>query len=310
MITIYKSTTNGLEKLEQVVDGCWIDVVDPTTDEIQQLTALNIPQDFVTYPLDIDERARIEREDDGKILIVLRIPYFQGIKVDIPFVTIPLGVVLTDNFILTVCRRESEVLQEFTSGRLRGFSTGKRNRFLLRIMLFAASQFLAYQRQINKAVEQLEDRFEKTKRNHEVMAMVKYQKSLVYFATALRANLLMVERLHRARMFEIYPEDEDLLEDVITETQQANEMVTITSNILAHTMENFGTIVSNNLNRVMRFLASITIVLSIPTIIASFYGMNVQLPLMENPFAYLIVLGIISAISLVVVFIFVKRDWF
>ena len=143
MITIYKSTTNGLEKLEQVVDGCWIDVVDPTTDEIQQLTALNIPQDFVTYPLDIDERARIEREDDGKILIVLRIPYFQGIKVDIPFVTIPLGVVLTDNFILTVCRRESEVLQEFTSGRLRGFSTGKRNRFLLRILLFAASQFLA-----------------------------------------------------------------------------------------------------------------------------------------------------------------------
>lgn len=310
MITIYKTSNGVLQTIEKVTDGCWIDVVDPTEAEIQSLTELGLPQDFITYPLDIDERSRIEREDDGKMLVVLRIPFFQGAKEDVPFTTMPIGIVLTDTFIMTVCRRVSEIIEEFASGKIRGFSTGKRNRFLLRILLLSASQFLIYQRQINKAVELIEDRLEKSLQNKEVLSMNKYQKSLVHFTTALKANLLMVERLQRARMFEAYPEDDDLLDDVITEIQQANDMVAITSNILAHTMENFGNIVSNNLNDIMRLLTSMTIVLSIPTVITSFYGMNVGLPFMDHPQAWLLVILITMLVAAATIVVFFKRRWF
>ncbi len=310
MITIYKTVSGVLNTINEISDGCWIDVVDPTTEEIQTLTELGLPQDFITYPLDIDERSRIEREDDGKMLVVLRIPHFQGARVDIPFTTIPIGIILTDKFILTVSRKSSAIIEEFASGKIRGFSTSKRNRFLLRILLLSASQFLIFQRQINKSVELIEDRFEKTLQNKEVLEMIKYQKSLVYFATALKANLLMVERLQRARLFEAYPEDDDLLDDVITETQQANEMVAITSNILAHTMENFGNIVSNDLNDIMRLLTSMTIVLSIPTIITSFFGMNVALPFMNHPLAYVFIILITVAIAVATIIVFLKRRWF
>jgi magnesium transporter len=113
VITIYKSTENGLEILDQPANNTWINVIDPTTDEIEQLTAMGIPQDFITYPLDVDERARTEREDDGTILILVRVPYFQGVRADVPYITIPLGIINSSKMIVTVCRRQNEILQEF-----------------------------------------------------------------------------------------------------------------------------------------------------------------------------------------------------
>jgi len=310
VITIYKNTEFGLEIISEIVPGCWINVVDPTSDEIEYVVSQGIPQDFITYPLDLDERPRTEREDDGKQLILIRIPYYEGAKVDVPYTTIPLGMVLTEKYLITVCRRQNDILQEFASGRVRGLSTGKRNRFVLRLLLANASRYLLFLREINKVTDLLEDTLVASVRNKEVFELLKYQKSLVYFTTALKSNELVLERLQRSQLFKQYPDDEDLLEDVITENQQAIEMVNIASTILSSMMDAFASIISNNMNIVVKFLTSMTIVMSIPTIVTSFFGMNVPLPYQEEGWASLAIIGLFILLSAVVIFIFLKRDWF
>lgn len=310
LITILKNTETALETLDQVIPNCWLNVIDPTTDEIEFITRLGIPQDFITYPLDIDERSRIEREDDGSLLIVVRIPYFQGSKMDVPYTTLPLGIIMTDKYLVTVCRRQNEVTQDFASGRMTKLSTTKRNRFILRVLLNTATKYLNYLREINRQVDITEDKLTASMRNNELLELLKFQKSLVYFTTALKTNELTLVRLQRYPYFKLYPDDEDLMEDVITENQQAIEMTNISSSILSGMMDAFASIISNNLNVVMKFLASVTIVLSLPTIVGSFFGMNVPVPMTDYPYAFPILIGISLFVSLVVVYLFIKRDWF
>ena len=307
MLTIYKNVESCLEKIDQPVTGCWFDLVDPSAEEINQVQRwMDIPQDFITYPLDPDERARTEREN-GALLIVLRVPWFQGEAADVPYATLPLGVILTDKAIATVCKVETRVIEQIC--RVRGLSTAKGNRFLLRLLLVTAQRYLADLRVINKAVDLLEDRLQLSLRNVEVLELLKYQKSLVYFASALKANELILQHLQRSQLFHQYPEDQDLLDDVITEVQQAIEMVSISSNILSQMMDAFASIISNNLNVVMKFLASVTIILSFPTLVASIYGMNIGLPLQGSPWAFAVVMGISVAVCLAVGVVFWKRDW-
>jgi magnesium transporter len=270
---------------------------------------VGIPHDYLAYPLDLDERARTERED-GCLLIILRIPIFQGQNSDIPYTTIPLGIIITDKYLVTVCKQDNDILQEFASGRVKSLSVGKRNRFILRLFLNTANKYLHYVREINKTVEALEDQLQLSTRNREVYELLKYQKSLTYFTTALKSNELMMERLQRSGLFKTYPDDEDLLEDVLTENQQAIEMTNITSNILSSLMDAFASIISNNLNGIMKFLASITIILSIPTMIASFYGMNVRLPFEGHSLAFLLVAALAVFVTVPMVLIFKKLDWF
>ncbi len=310
MITIYKSTAYGLEQLDELENGSWISVIDPTPKEIDQIVDLGIEQDFITYPLDLDERPRTEREEDGSTLIIFRIPYYQGEISDIPFTTIPLGIIITENYIITVCKRENQIIKDFASGKIRGLSTAKKYRFILRLLLNSANLFLYHLREINKKVDQLEDELQLSLRNRELMAILKYQKSLVYFATALKSNELLMVRLQRSQIFTRYAEDEDLLEDVITENQQAIEMTNISNNILSSMMDAFASIISNNLNVVMKFLTSVTIVLSIPTVISSFFGMNVDLPFQTLDYAYLVILLICFVLAGIVIYTFMKRDWF
>jgi len=310
MITIYrKKADTALEIYTEPTEGCWINVIDPTPDEINRLHGLGIPQDYLTYSLDMDERPRTEREN-GDLFILLRVPYFQGKTVDIPYTTIPLGIILSHELIVTVCRFENVVIQEFTNGRAKNLSTGKRNRFVLRLLLGTANRYLSHLREITKTVELLEDELQLSTRNSEVLELLKYQKSLTYFTTALKSNELMLERLQRSQLFKAYPDDIDLLEDVITENQQAIEMTNIQTNILNGLMDAFASIISNNLNGIMKFLASMTIVLSLPTMVASFFGMNVNIPLEQHPVAFLFILGLSVAISLTAALIFYKRDWF
>jgi magnesium transporter len=309
MITIHKHSETGLVRLDKPVNGSWINAINPSPEEIAQIQALGVPQDFITYPLDLDERARTEREN-GELLIVLRIPYSQGASADVPFITIPLGIILTDQHIITVCKMENEITKEFANGRIRDLATSKRLRFVLRLLLYTANKYLVYLREITKVVDALEDQLQQSTRNKEVLDLLKYQKSLTYFTTALKSNELMMERLQRSQLLRTYPEDEDLLEDVLTENQQAIEMTNITSNILSSMMDAFASIISNNLNVVMKFLAAVTIVLSLPTMVASFFGMNVHLPFELNPQAFLIIMVISFSISMSVVFIFWRRDWF
>jgi len=307
MINIYKTIENNLTTLPEPVAGCWINVIDPTPQEIISLTNLGIPHDYLIYSLDPDERPRTER--DGDLLIILRVPVYQGERVDIPFITIPLGIILTDQFLVTVCKVNNDILEHFSSGHRRGLSTAKRYRFILQILLATANDYLAHLRQITRRVDALEDQLQLSTRNREVLELLKYQKSLTIFTTALKSNELMLKRLQQSLIFKTYPEDEDLLEDVLTETQQAIEMTNIESYILSSMMDAFASIISNNLNGIMKFLASITIILSLPTMIASFFGMNVDLPFDEHRMAFIYTLLISLFLVLIVGIIFWRRDW-
>jgi magnesium transporter len=310
MITAYTNTQGyGLEVLAEPTTGSWLNVIDPTPDEINRLRTLGIPQDYITYPLDVDERPRTEREN-GEVLIVLRIPYFEGEQADIPYTTIPLGVILSNTYLVTICKRPNNIIEDFAMGRVKNFSPAKRNRFILRLLLNTANKYLSYLREITKQVEALEDQLQLSIRNSEVLELLKYEKSLTYFTTALKSNELMMERLQRSQLFEMYPEDEELLEDVLTENRQAIEMTNIQSNILSSMMDAFASIISNNLNGVIKLLTSITIVLSFPTMVASFYGTNVRLPLGDHPYAFPFILAISFGISLMVVLMLKRLDWF
>ncbi|MBP1702096.1 MAG: magnesium transporter protein [Chloroflexi bacterium] len=309
MITYYKNTENGLTVLTEPINNCWINVVDPTPEEVTRIQGLGVPADYITFPLDLNERARTEREN-GELLVILRIPFYQGETADIPYITIPLGIILTDKYVITVCKRDNEILQGLTSTRIRNLVTAKRLRFVLQIFFNTAKKYLAYLQAIDKSVDTLEDELQLSSRNKELLALLKYQKSLTFFTTALKSNELLMERLQRSQLFRTYPEDEDLLEDVLTENQQAIEMTNISTNILSSMMDAFASIISNNLNVVMKLLTSITIVISIPTMITSFFGMNVHLPFEALPFASGIILLISLGFSTSVAYFFWKRDWF
>jgi magnesium transporter len=309
MITIYRSRDGRLETVNSLEDGCWMSLVDPTPDEVAGAqVSLGVPLEFLTDALDRGEQARIEREE-AAALMVLRVPYFQGEASDIPHITVPLGIVLTDRHLVTVCAYDVGVLRQLTSGVVRGLSTVKHNRFVLHALHVTAKRYLYHLGEINKAVDALEDRLQASLRNRELLELLKRQKSLVYFTEALKSNEVMLERLQRSQMFQAYPDDLELLEDVLTEFRQAMEMTTISANILSNTMDAFASIISNNLNVVMKFLASVTIILALPTLVASIFGMNVALPLQDHPAAFWIILGSSMVVAVVVVFIFWRRDW-
>ena len=309
MLTIYKTTPEGLQTLENTANGCWVKATTPNAEEIEQLKNWGIEPELITYSLDQDEMARVER-DEGYTLILLRIPHFQGETHDIPYITVPMGIVIKENLIATICQYESHITRILTNGKYRGFKTAKRYRFVLYILLETATRYLTYLREINRAVDHVEDQLEKSTRNRELLQLLKYQKSLVYFTTALHSNEVVMERLQRMRMFNKFEEDEDLLEDVITENQQAIQVTNINAEILSGMMDAFASIISNNLNVVMKALAAITIVINVPAIVAAFYGMNVQLPGENHPLAFLTVFGISIFLSGLAVFAFYKRDWF
>ncbi|MFZ5822560.1 MAG: magnesium transporter CorA family protein [Chloroflexota bacterium] len=309
MLTIFKTTPEGLETIQNVANGCWISATDPRPEEIEQLEEWGIEPELITYSLDLDEMARVER-DEGYTLILLRIPHLQDENQDIPYITIPMGIVIKDNFIATICRHPNDISRILTNGKYRGFKTAKRYRFVLYVLLETATRYLAHLRDINRAVDHVEDQLQKSTRNRELLELLKYQKCLVYFTTALRSNEVMMERLQRMKMFNQYDEDEDLLEDVLTENQQAIQTTNIQTEILSSTMDAFASIISNNLNVVMKALAALTIILNLPTIIASFYGMNVALPGEGHPFAFLSIFGIAIGMTAIATFIFYKRDWF
>jgi magnesium transporter len=308
MLTIYKTTEQGLEQLNSLANGTWVKVVDPTPEEIQQLVDWGIEPDYINYSLDLDEMPRMERDEDYTFILV-RIPHSQP-ESDIPYTTIPLGIMIKGNMIVTICRYEKEMFKVLANGKYRLLKTGKRYRFALYIFLETATRYLTHLREINRKTEAIEDQLQLSTRNRELLELLKYQKSLTYFATALRSNEVMMERVQRTQIFNYYEEDQDLLEDVLTENQQAIQMTSINTEILSSMMDAFASIISNNLNSVMKALAAITIIINVPAVVAAFYGMNVQLPGEEHPLAFLTVIGISLTLTALATFIFYKRDWF
>lgn len=313
MIKIYRSATDHqLEVLEKPTSGCWVRVIDPTPEEIAQIIEWGVHPDLVNYSLDLDETARMERDDDEEYLfILLRIPLYEGQEADIPYATGPVGIVIKPTMVFTICKYDSDIFRALTNGRYRLLRTAKRYRFALYVLFETATRYLTYLRTINKTVDALEDQLQKATRNRELLDLLKYQKSLTYFATALRSNEVMLERLQKSRLFNQYEEDQDLLEDVLTENQQAIQMVSTSTEILSSMMDAFASIISNNQNAVLKALAALTIIVNIPTIVSSFFGMNVAIPGNENsPLAFFGVTGIALAIVTIAAIIFYRRDWF
>lgn len=308
MLSIYKNTESGFETLDTIANGAWVNVVGPTPDEIEKLVNWGMDMDYVNYSLDQDEMPRLERDEDYTF-ILLRIPIHQPDS-DIPYNTVPLGIMILGNKIMTVCRYDSDIFKSLTNGKYKQMKTGKRYRLTLYIFLETAARYLNLLREINRATELVEDRLQKSTQNRELLELLKYQKSLTYFATALRSNEVMMERVQKTQLFNYYEEDQDLLEDVLTENQQAIQMTSINTEILSSMMDAFASIISNNLNVVMKALAALTIVLNVPTIVASFFGMNVNLPGEGHPLAFLSVLGLSLGLTALATFIFYKRNWF
>ena len=308
MITFLKTAENELRPLPRLADGVWVNVVNPFPLEIEEVYALGIPLDFITYSLDQYERPRTEKEG-GATLLLLRVPFYQGETEDMPYTTIPLGIILCFDNIITICAQEIPLLKKQIERSDQFFNTNKRYRFILQILLAIANQYLEAVRVINQKVDQIEDELHKSIKNKEVFELLKFQKSLELLSTALKSNELVFERVHRSRFFENYPEDVDLLEDVITENQQAIEMTNIAGNLLSQMMDAFASIISNNQNQVIKVLTSVTIILNLPTLISSFFGMNLALPLQGNNLGYVI----IAALSLTIIglasLLFKRMDW-
>ena len=314
MIKVFK-TTNGkfIEKdqYDLLEENIWVYLVSPSHDEIELITtSFDIPKDFIEDPLDENESPRMELED-GKRLLIIQSPYFQDDEeAAIKFITLPLGIILTEKCIITVSSKDDDVLQNLIKGRVKNFSTTKRNRLILQILSRTATVYLNYLKKINRISNTIEAQLENSMNNERLMDLLDLQKSLVYFATSLRSNQAVMEKLSRLVMFTKFEEDEDLLEDMIIDNKQAIEMTSIHANILRSTMEAFSSMISNNLNKVMKFLTSITIILMLPTLISSIYGMNIPLPFEKSPHAFVILMVASVLLALVGVIIFIKRKWF
>jgi magnesium transporter len=291
-------------------NGTWIYLINPTEEEIRTVSsAMNAPIDFIKSALDEEERAHIDTEDDVT-LISIDIPVESKEEHTGLYATMPLGIVIGEKFIITVCLNENQILNDFINSRIKAFYTYKKTRFLFQLLHKNATYFLQYLRNIDKLSDKIERELHRSMKNKELIQLLSLEKSLVYFSTSLKSNEAILEKLMRVKPIKLYPEDEEILADVIIENKQAIEMANIYSNILSGTMDAFASVISNNLNIVMKFLASITIVLSIPTMIASFFGMNVKIPLMNNNFAFLIIFAISFAISGLLGFVMFKKNLF
>ena len=313
MVRIFRTNDGNVHQISEAQEGSWIALTDPTATEISEIAEeFQIDVDHLRAPLDEEERSRIEVEDNYTLVLV-DIPIIEERNDKDWYGTIPLGIIVTEELIFTVCLEDTPVLRAFMDGRVRNFFTYKRTRFILQILYKNASMFLHYLRQIDKKSEMVEKNLHKSQRNQELIELLELEKSLVYFTTSLRSNEVVLEKLLKVDSIKKYPEDTELLEDVIIENKQAIEMANIYSGILSGMMDAFASVISNNLNIVMKVLAIITIVMSIPTIVFSAYGMNVNsagMPFADNPWGFLVIILFSVAISIIAALILSKKKFF
>ena len=313
MLRIYNTNmeTNKLEEIKEFRKGSWVNLVNPSENEIKRVCeSINIQEDFIRDALDYEEKARIDtEEDDNTILFVIDVPIIEKSEDNDIYTTMPLGmIVVRDDFFITVSLRKNKVIEDFEKRKIKNFQTYKKTRFIFQIFYLNASYFLNYLKQINKETEIAEYILKNSMKNKELLKLLSLEKGLVYFATSLKSNEIVMEKTMRGKIVKLYDDDEDILEDAIIENRQAIEMAQIYTNILNGTMDAYASIISNNLNGVMKFLTSITIVLAIPTMISSFWGMNVQLPFENSPMGFVIMVLIAVILTLVVTWWLKRKD--
>ncbi len=299
--------TNITEETKEYKKGNWINMVSPSDDEIKTVCEnIGIQEDFIRYALDSEEKARIDVEDDDNtILFIIDTPIIEiesGTKV---YSTMPIGIIFVrDDYIITVSLNKNPIIEDLVEKKIKYIVTYKKSRMLLQIFYSNSEMFLSLLKKLNKETEIAENVLKNSLKNKELLKLLSLEKGLVYFTTSLKSNEVVMEKTMRGNLIKLYDEDEDILEDAIIENKQAIEMARIYRDILTGTMDAYASIISNNLNGVMKYLTSITIILAIPTMIASYWGMNVPVPLQENPFGFVLIvvfsilIGVIASLWL------------
>ena len=314
MLEFYKTFGTETKKIDKPEPGSWISAMAPTEEEKNYLIEeMGILPEFVKSSLDAEESSHIDYDEDyNQTLVIVDYPSAEEVedgydKNMLQYTTLPLGIVIMKGYVVTISLYENLNIDDMAQGRIKGVNTDLKTRFLLLLLLRISQRYLIYLRQIDRISSRTEQRLHKSMQNKELIQMLGLEKSLVYFSTSLKTDEITLNKIMRGKAIKLYDEDQDLLDDVLIEIHQAIEMCNIYSNILSGTMDAFASVISNNLNIVMKVLTVITIVMAIPNIIFSFYGMNVAglpFPQWWFPTGLAIVACIIATI------IFIKKDMF
>jgi magnesium transporter len=290
MIRQYQADGIEVKRLLEVSSGCWIDVVEPSKEELKTLEErFAVPHEFIEYALDPDERPRYERNEQFT-LFVLQASHWLGEGQDVPYDTVPLAIIHTPDHIITLCEYRHTVLLDLRHGRLRAGHSGDHTAFTLQVLMRVSQRYLQNLAAINRKVDAIEDRLESSTRNQELLELMRLEKSLVYFKVAQRANAAMLDRMKRDRILALSDEQRDFLDDIRVECEQALEMTDVTIEILGTMAGAFASIISNNVNTVMKRLTVATILIAVPTWITGLFGMNVAIPLENQNWAFPIIL--------------------
>lgn len=312
MLKIFKTSAveKKIKKVKRITVDSWIELTTPTKDEIDKVVEKTlVDKDLILKMLDDEERPRIEQSGNA-ILIVIDTPYLEKDENVSNYKTYPFGIIVTENnYLITVSPKRIELLNDFKKNKIKDFRTAKKTRFLIQILLRTSNYYLRALKQVYSDMEEKEKVLKKSTENKDLIDLLEIEKTLVYFITSLKANDAVLEKLSKGTILPLYEGDLDILEDAIIENRQAIEMSTIYRDILSSITEAYATIVSNNLNYIMKFLAGATIVLSIPTMISSFLGMNVPLGSLSsenNAFALTIIIA--ALLSIIIAIILKKKN--
>ncbi len=289
----------------------WIHLSNPTDKEIELIAkSLTIPEEMIKAALDEEERPRIEKDDDGILLSITDIPIIEEDENSdkYSYSTLPFAFITTSKAIVTVCINETSLINDFIYGRVKNVQVNKRTRFLLQFLYRVSTKYLQYLKQIDKTSQRIQSELEKSMRNKELVEMLDLETSLVYFSTSLRSNTIVLDKLPKS--FAFFEEDTDLWEDVVIEHRQAIEMCNIYRDILSGTMDAYASLISNNLNVVMKIMTTITILIAIPSMIAAFWGMNTGVPFEGKQWGFWVVVAISIVLCIVMGFIMWKKKWF
>lgn len=312
MIEIYKTTNERLITGSYSDEDIWISVTNPTPEEINEVL-LNVPvlEDFLLAALDPEEVSRIEKDED-QVLILTNASINEVDKNQennhLKYTTIPVGIIILNKIIISVTLDKLICIESFKNVRQRSVDTSKKTRFTLQIIYQMAAQYLVDLRKIDRYTNKLEKDMLLNLKNDSIIQLLDLEKNLVYFSNSLKGNENVVKKISRSNFVKKFEEDEDILEDTLIEMQQAREMATINSVIIRSIRDAFASVISNNLNFVMKFLASITIILTISTMVFSYFGMNTKFGMIgENPISSIVIL-IVTLIITFIAYIVMRRN--
>ncbi len=308
-------TPTGAKNAHEIfspVENCWIHLENPSDLEIENISfATGVPTQMIKAALDEEERAHIEIEEEGKLILVdIPVTSESADKETYIYTTLPLGIIMTDKHFLTVCLKKTSVINEFMQGRVKNFDINKPTLFLYQLLYNNSIKFLHYLKQIDKASSRIQLQLHKSMKNKELIQLLELEKSLVFFSTSIKSNHTVLEKILVSSFVKHYDEDQEILDDAVIESRQAMEMADIYRDVLSGTMDAFASVIGNNQNKVMKLLTALTIIITIPTLIASFFGMNTGLPLQNNKYAFWIVVGISAVFSGIAAFIMYKKKMF